>query len=179
MTTKITITEALAEIPTIEKRIEKKSEFILNYLYRQSSVRDPHEKEGGSQTLIAREKQAIADLQERLVAIRSVIQKANAENTISIGNNTRTIVDWLTWRREVAPKEQRFLQALIRKIYDMRQQAIRQGVGVTEKDPGFSPDYVVNINERELSEKIEQLENILGTLDGQLSLKNATIMLEI
>lgn len=54
-----TITEALAEIPTIEKRIEKKSEFILNYLYRQSAVRDPHEKDGGSSTLIHRELQAI------------------------------------------------------------------------------------------------------------------------
>ncbi len=52
---KLTITEALAEIPTIEKRIEKKREFILNYLYRQSSVRDPHEKDGGSTVLIVRE----------------------------------------------------------------------------------------------------------------------------
>ncbi len=177
--TLITITEALAEIPTIEKRIEKKKEFILNYLYRQSSVRDPHEKDGGSNVLIAREKQAITDLQERLITIRTVIQKANAENTITIGDQTRTIVDWLTWRREIAPKEQRFLQDLIRKINDIRQQAIRQGVGVTDKDAGFSSDYVVNINEHELAEKIEELENILGTLDGQLSLKNATIKLEL
>lgn len=177
--TEITITEALAEIPTIEKRIEKKKEFILNYLYRQSSVRDPHEKDGGSPVLIAREKQAIADLQDRLINIRSVIQKANAENTITIENQTKTIVDWLTWRREIAPKEQDFLRNLMQRINSMRQQAMKQGVSVTEKDAGFSSDYVVNINERELSEKIESLENILGILDGQLSLKNATIKIEI
>jgi len=105
----ITITEALAEIPTIEKRIEKKEEFILNYLYRQSSVRDPHEKDGGSNVLITREKQAIADLQLRLIKIRSAIQKANSENSITIGAQTKTITDWLTWRREIAPKQQRFL----------------------------------------------------------------------
>ena len=48
----ITITEALAEIPTIEKRITKKQEFITNYLFRVSSTRDPHEKDGGSAELI-------------------------------------------------------------------------------------------------------------------------------
>jgi hypothetical protein len=175
----ITITEALAEIPTIEKRIEKKKEFILNYLYRQSSVRDPHEKDGGSNVLISREKQAIKDLEERLIKIRSNIQKANSENTITIGDQTRTIVDWLTWRREIAPKEQKFLQDLINKVNQMRQQAIKQGVSVTDKDTGFSTDFVVNINERELAQNIEALETILGTLDGQLSLKNATIKLDL
>ena len=127
-----TITEALAEIPTIEKRIEKKSEFILNYLYRQSAVRDPHEKDGGSSTLIHRELQAIHDLQERIIKIRSAIQKANAENTITILKETKSIVDWLTWRREVAPEQQSFLKEMTSKINAMRQQAIRQGVGVTD-----------------------------------------------
>ena len=177
--TKITITEALAEVPTIEKRIEKKSEFILNYLCRQSSVRDPHEKEGGSSVLIAREMQAIQDLQDRLVKIRSSIQKANAENTITIGEKTRTILDWLTWRREIAPRQQEFLRARIHKINEVRVQASRLGVGVTDKDSGFSSDYLVNINERELAEEIEELETVLGTLDGQLSLKNATVLIDL
>jgi len=61
----------------------------------------------------------------------------------------------------------------------MRQQAIKQGVSVTDKDNGFSTDFVVNVNERELAENIEDLENTLGVLDGQLSLKNATIILEL
>ncbi len=176
---KLTITEALAEIPTIEKRIEKKHEFILNYLYRQSSVRDPHEKDGGSAVLITREKQAIQDLQLRLIKIRSLIQKANSENTITISEQTKSIVDWLTWRREVAPKHQRFLQDQISKINQMRQNAARQGVNVTDKDAGFSSDFVVNVNERELADQIEELENTLGVLDGQLSLKNATIFIDL
>lgn len=176
---KTTITEALAEIPTIEKRVEKKSEFIINYLFRQSSVRDPHEKDGGSKVLISRELQAINDLQDRIIKIRSAIQKANSENSITVENETKSIADWLTWRREVAPKQQQFLREMTNKITSMRQQAIRQGVSVTEKDAGFSSDYVVNINEKDLAEKIESLENILGTLDGQLSLKNATIMIDL
>jgi hypothetical protein len=41
-------------------------------------------------------------------------------------------VDWLTWRREVAPEQQRYLNEMTSKINSMRQQAIRQGVGVTD-----------------------------------------------
>jgi hypothetical protein len=62
----------------------------------------------------------------------SAIQKANAENTITILNETRLIVDWLTWRREVAPEQQRYLNEMTSKINSMRQQAIRQGVGVSD-----------------------------------------------
>jgi hypothetical protein len=62
----------------------------------------------------------------------SAIQKANAENTITILNETRPIVDWLTWHREVSPEQQRFLNEMTSKINSMRQQAIRQGVGVTD-----------------------------------------------
>jgi len=177
--TEITITEALAEIPTIEKRIVKKQKFILNYLYRKSSIRDPHEKDGGSSELIARERQAILDLQERLIKIRFVIQQANAENTITIGSQTKSIGNWLTWRREIAPKEQQFLNQIAEDLQRMRNKAMNEGVGVTDKDPGFSSDYVVNINELALSKEIEELENILGTLDGQLSLKNATIKVDL
>ena len=176
---KITITEALAEIPTIEKRISKKQEFILNYLYRQSVVRDPHDKDGGSSVLVGREQQAIKDLQNRIIAIRSAIQKANSETDITIGSETHTIVDWLTWRREVAPKQQAFFQQLNAKLNSMRQQALKQGVNVSDKDAGYSGDFVVNINERDLADKIENLETMLGTLDGQLSLKNATIVVDL
>ena len=64
---KTTITEALAEIPTIQKRIKAKQDFILGYLYRQSTTRDPHEGSGGSATLISRELQAIGDCNKDLL----------------------------------------------------------------------------------------------------------------
>ena len=176
---KITITEALAEVPTINKRIEKKQEFIRSFLYRQNAVRDPHEKEGGSATLISQEMQSIKDLQERLIAIRSAIQKANAESEITVGNETKTIGDWLTWRREIAPNMQSFLNGLAGTMKQLRQQASKQGVTITDKSETFSMDYVVNMNEKELAEKIESMENVLGILDGQLSLKNATILIDL
>ena len=176
---KITITEALAKIPTIVKRIEKKQEFVTMYLYRQSAIRDPHEKDGGSAVLIAHEMQSIKDLQDLTVSIRAAIQKANSENTITIGQDTRSIVDWLTWRREIAPSHQKFLKDISNRLNSMRQQAMQKGFGVSDKDAGFSNDFIVSINEKDLSDEIEGMEEILGTLDGQLSLKNATIQIEI
>lgn len=175
----ITITEALAEIPTLDKRIEKKQEFVIQYLYRQSAVRDPHEKDGGSAELIKREIQAIGDLQERRVKIRALIQEANQNNLIVIDGITKTITDWLTWRREIAPRQQSFLRDMSTRINAMRQSAMQRGLKVTDQDAGFSQDFVVNVNEKELAEKIESLENILGVLDGQLSLKNATITIDL
>ncbi len=177
---KITITEALAEVPTIAKRIEKKQAFVMNYLYRQASVRDPHEADGGSAKLIAQEVQGIYDLCNRLIAIRAAIQKANAENFIAIGKQTRTIQDWLTWRREVAAGRQHFLGELSKTLRTVRAAAQKQGRQVVEKDPGsFNEDVIANVNEKDLAAEIEGLEETLGVLDGQLSLKNATITIDV
>jgi hypothetical protein len=123
--------------------------------------------------------QSIKDLQDRLVDIRFQIQKVNMANDITVLDTTKSITDWLTWRREVAPNIQEFYNNLARSINSVRQQAIKQGVTMSNSDQGFSLDYIININEKELSEKIESIENILGILDGQLSLKNATIFIDL
>lgn len=176
---KTTITEALAELPTIAKRIKKKQDFVLGYLYRQGAVRDPHEKDGGSPALIAQELQAISDLSERVVAIRRAIAKANAETTITIGSTTKSIADWLTWRREIAPQRQQFYNEIFSKLSMMRNQALQKGLAVMEKDQGYSLDFVININEKGLGDESEAIIETLGVLDGQLSLKNATTLIDI
>lgn len=180
-TTKTTITEALAELKTIGKRIDKKREFIENYLYRQEALRDPLEKDGGSATAIAREFQALIDLNQRIIAIRRAIAAANANTEVTIGETTRTVADWLTWRREVAPGQQRHLRSVAHSINQMRGEAQRRGFGVLDTDhagSGKPQDFVVNINELTLAQEIERLEERLGQLDGQLSLINATTLIE-
>src|SRR5437762_2223860 len=102
----ITITEALAELKTLQKRIEKKREFVVTFLARQDGLKDPLGNDGGSFVALGRELQAIHDLDARRVLIRTNIQKINQSTPITVENVTRTIAEWLTWRKEVAPGEQ-------------------------------------------------------------------------
>ena len=176
---KLTITEALAELKTIGKRLDKKRDFVVQYLMRPEQVRDPLEKEGGTSRAIGEERQGIRDLQNRIIALRRAIQLANEANTISIAGDTRSIADWLVWRREVAPWHQQMLALLRSKIDSVRNETLRRGAAIAA--PGTDTkagDVIVNISEQELAREIERLEETLGTLDGQLSLKNATVLIE-
>lgn len=176
----MTITEALAEIKTVTKRIAAKRAFVSQYLYRLESMKDPLEKDGGSVKVIAQEFQAVKDLENRIVELRRGINQANEDNDIEISGVKKSIADWLIWRRDVAPVRKQFLGVLSQSLKNARDQAKRQGsslvsIGSTAEKPS---DIVVNMNETELMSELEKLETILGQLDGQLSLKNATVMIQ-
>lgn len=177
----IVITEALAEIKTIAKRIEKKRATIGTYLARQEGAKDPLEKDGGTPAFLKREMQAVEDLEERIVALRRAIQRANDATPITIHGATRTISNWLVWRREIAPGRARFLNSVKGGLDNLREQAIRERRNVFsgENESAKATDYVINIDEGALIREIENIEDILGTLDGRLSLANATVTLDI
>lgn len=178
----ITITEALAEIKTVGKRIEKKRAFVGGFLARQDGVRDPLEKDGGSAKVITEERQGIADLESRIIGLRRGIQRANDETAVTINGVTRTISEWLTWRRDVAPGQKAFLASIQGGLANVRNQAKQQGaamISATAITADTKPtDIVVNVDERAIGDEIEQLEDTLGQLDGQLSLKNATVLID-
>ncbi len=180
---KTTITEALAEIKTTGKRIEKKREYVRGFLFRQDGVKDPLEKTvtGGSPAAIKAERQGIADLEENLLKMRRGIQRANEETMVTVLGIERSIADWLVWRRDVAPNQQAMLSLIRQTVNQARNTARTQGVNVLAPgQTGDKPqDYVINIDEAALAKEIEDLETTLGTLDGQLSLKNATVTFEI
>lgn len=177
----LTITEALAEIKTLQKRLAKKRDFVGAYLFRQDTVKDPLENQGGSKSAILAERQSIRDLEERAVKIRSAIQQANVSTMVTIGNETRSIADWLVWRREIAPTYKEFVSRMRSALVSARQQAQRQGVAVrpVDQQTGDTNDLIVNVDEKALSEESEQIEQVLGTLDGLLSLKNATTVIDL
>lgn len=176
---KITITQALAECTTIGKRISKKQKAIIEYVGRQSGARDPLEKDGGSAQYIRTERQAMKDLQERLLSLRRAVATANENTEVAVGKEARTIADWLIWRREILPIKKQQLNELRGSINALRNEAQRRGVSVTEKETENFQDIVVNVNEKELLEEIESLDEIEGALDGTLSMHNALTKIDL
>lgn len=176
---KLTITEALAEIKTIKARIEKKRQNAMRYFARDSRMKDPLAEEGGSTEFVKRERQGIADLEERLVTIRSSIQAANLATALTIGTRTRPLADWLNWRRDVSDGAKGFLAAMTNGIVKVRQEAQKNGLQVADKESGEVPQIIVSVSERDLAGEVEAMETLLGELDGRLSLLNATTFIEV
>jgi len=174
----LTITEALSEIKLTRSKIEKKREFVLEYLTRPSSRVDPLANSGGATQMIEQQLQSVSDLQERVIALRNAINKANNENNITVNNITRTIADWLTWKRDIWPYETRFWSQVGSNISNTRSSmdydSARYKTGVTVVD-----DLIVHIDEAEMMKKVEQLQDIENRLDGLLSLRNAQITIEV
>lgn len=175
----LTITEALAEIKTIGKRIETKNAQLQGYLFRDSRMRDPMEKDGGSAEFIKREHQAVSDLQKRMVDLRLSIQKSNMTTRLAMDGQEMTVYEWLIWRREVAPGIRQHLMELWSALQTARRSAQSRGVNVVAAAAAIQggndhQELIVNINEQELAARREAIEKTLGDLDGRLSLINAT-----
>jgi hypothetical protein len=175
----ITITEALAEIKLIDHKMDKKHRFVLNHLVRSVKRVDPLEDKGGSVKVVKQEMQAIDDLGERLVSIRRAISRANQENNIEVNGLIRTIADWLTWRRDVYPRESAHYNNLAKKIVNERQAFGGLGQKYQAAQEITGEDMLVHLDEKDLIDNIESLEETNDRLDGLLSLKNAQIMVEV
>jgi hypothetical protein len=174
-----TITEALAELRTIEKRIAKKSKVIEGNIARPEWVKDPFEGAGGTASYIEREDQAIRDLETRWIQIRTAISKANAENSINILERRMMISQWLCWRREIADGTLRRLKRYHANITESRKSAEGKTVRLQPDQEETQVQINVFMDEPELIRQIEEIETILSELDGQLSLKNAQIEIDI
>lgn len=177
---KMTITEALSEVNLIKKKIEKKISLVTGNLMRATHLKDPFESQGGSIAANKAEVQAVGDLNVRLIKVRSAIAKANLENKITIGDATRSIHDWLVWKREVSEGEQKFYTEVHTRTKAQIDQIAKQpSIYKDEEGKTHLVEFVPNVEYPEFLKKAEVLGDTLEKLDGQLSLKNATIVVEI
>lgn len=171
--TATTITEALAEIKTIGKRLEQKRAFIIPNVGRPSVVTDSLAKEGGSEKRVAEEVQAHGDLVARIEAIRVLIQAANQKNTLTLEGMTKSVAGWLAWRKECAPQLKLLLQQMAQTLRSARDQ-IR-----AKSTPEAPVSIIAHFSEDEIGKRLETIEKVLGTLDGKLSLFNATTTIDV
>ena len=185
---KLTITEALQEIKTIGKRLDKKRKSVVPYLIRDSRARDPLAKDGGSEAFVKSERQSIHDLEERVIAIRTAIQRSNLDSQLQLGEQKRSVAEWLTWRREISGNQVSFLKEITNGLTRVRDETTKKGgkfiaaqaVAVNDSyTPDGPPEFVVNVDERALLSETDSLEQMLGDLDGKLSLFNATTVIDV
>jgi hypothetical protein len=175
----LTIAEALAEVQTIRRRIDQKQQLVAAYLLREPQYRDPLRAEGGSETVLARELASVRALHERTVLLRRLIQQAYERTTVTFGDQTRSLADWQTWRREVSARRAGFLKALATRIRRARLQAARHARNPVTEPGGKAVDVVVHVNEQDMSRQAEELTEVLGHLNGQMALKNATLTIDV
>ncbi len=181
MKTSITITEALQELKTIDKRIVAARDFVMSYGVRQGSTIDPLDLEGGSHKAVPAKLDSIRDLLERKVVLRSAINAKNALTTVTVAGQSRTVADWIIWRREAFKQELDAWTALQRKVLEARTQCA--GKAITLREDGNQPTKVNEascfIPEGTIAKRISQLQEIESVLDGKLSVVNATTTIEI
>lgn len=177
---KMSITEALAEIKLIDKKIDKKNGTIEAHLYRFEHIKDPFEaEEGGSAGMVAREFQSIGDHYARLVRIRAAIAKANLETALTVEGETRSIYAWLVWKREVFLRAKNTYERAISSV--LAQMKTTSERPMTHKNDAGEQILVrttYHVKTKELGLVVEKMLTISERLDGLLSLKNATIQIE-
>lgn len=171
-TRKMTITEAMAELKLIDKKIQKKSDFILSNISSSDIV--PDSLEGKGKERIKSEFKSISDLNKEYINIKKAINIANSENNVTINNNTMTIQEWLNWKAYVYEREISLLNntiSLLNKKTEPR---------AYKDEDGNSKFEVItyNVDDEYISKEIETIMDSYERLDGQLSLKNATIVIE-
>lgn len=174
-TQRMTVTEALARIKLIDSKVESKQKFVRQYAARPEVTVDPLESEGGSRSRVQAELQAISDLLDQRLRIRTEIARVNAECLLDIQDVPMTVAEWLVWRREIYQRERQIPAQLLVQLKNYRQQV----QGWTKENPEADVRLVLNVDEDELHRRIEKLDEIYNELDGRLTLHNSTVFVEI
>lgn len=177
---KMTITEALSEVNLVKKKLEHKKKTVGAMVLKPEHVKDPYEAQGGTPKYLNAEFQAIEDLQTRLIKLRGAISQANIDNNITLGEQTMSIHDWLTWKREISKDETSFINQIVSGVNDhMKKAATQPSVYDDAEGKKKLVVWIPQIDLPSFVKKQERLSDLFENLDGQLSLKNATITIAI
>ena len=176
----MTITEALAEIKLISNKLEKKRQFVLQNTMKVKQAPDSMAADGGIKQVIQSELQSIADLEDRLCGLRWAIMRTNTTEIIEIMGKVRTLYEWLVWRKEVSNNQKYFYK----QIYDVTKNemdSLAKAPRLYKPNDDSTPTLVEiepNLDYMSYAAKAATVGEILDKLDGILSLKNATLLVD-
>jgi hypothetical protein len=178
---RMTVTELFAEIKLTREKVLKKNSSILKYAAVAGKLRDPLERQGGSEAFIKAETQAVRDLQARLVRMLTAMHKSNMKVQCTIEGETKSVYEWLVWRKEIFPALSGHYGNLLMGAQTIRANEQRSSAMANSKSQdGTAPEVVVQVffDEKQTMAEAEKLTAIYQKLDGQLSLLNATTVVE-
>jgi hypothetical protein len=176
---KLTITEALSELNLIKKKVDNKRKVVAGSLLKAKHEKDAYESVGGIKQFITNELQSIDDLDSRYLKIKGSIAKANIDNSITVNGFTKTIHDWLNWKRDLSDIQKKFVFNLYSFPKGELERLSKQPqVYKDEKQEARLVEFESNIDYPSFLKKSEELNDTFDRLDGQLSLKNATIVID-
>ena len=176
------ITEAMSEIKLFVKKISSQRDFILRNLTREEWRKDPFEKDHTTQEAQVKAAiQSISDLEKNIVSYRYAITIANMKERISLEGMDMTVAEWLIWRREVLPLRKQLLENLANQMANTgrEQQGSKRSYSGKDAEILQPTNYIVNVSDKWLREETEKLETIEQRLDGQLSMINANVEVEL
>lgn len=176
----MTITEGLAEIKLINDKIAKKQTFVLDNLARYNHTPDPLAAKGGSTVALSAEVQSIADLETRLMKIRVAIMLANLTNFAECNGQNLSLYEWLVWKREVAKQRSRLYEYIYSKTKEKMDRHNMQPQWLKNEDgQNALVELLPSLPYMEYATAFSEVNETLNKLDGVLSLKNATVLIEL
>jgi hypothetical protein len=161
----LSITEARHEIKILRMIIEASRAFITKHLFRPANEDDPLAEEGGEEVAVKQQLGTVAAMEDQIITLRRAVVTACNKTELSVGDQTNSIAGWEFWRREIAPK----------RLAHAREMASRlQG-----PSNALGDGIVFNISEEYAVDLMNELEQRLCLLDGQLAVANATTFIEV
>jgi hypothetical protein len=166
------LAEALTSIKTDKKKWETDKNFVMANVVRDDRLKDSLEAQGGTKTVLQRTLQSMEDHETQIVAKLYAIQGANREVKLTIGSKTKSVGEWIIWRREVAPMREKRFNELLSRIEQSKQMV--NNPRYVAAAPGQDLKVLVEIDEKKLLDTMKEHQDIMGAIDSKLSVLNAT-----
>lgn len=168
------IIEALKNLKTIQKRIEKNCAEITNYCAYLSNETPAFETEEKQLAEVASRIQANMDLESEYLRLKKAIETTNLNVKVVIGAFTYTITELISIKRVIGKYHTMTYAAL-----DSRQASARLNVVYQRGiDPANPPKIISLYKEEDKNKNLREWEDFLSQIDGKLEVLNAETELQ-
>ncbi len=168
------IIEALKNLKTIQKRMEKNCQEITQYCAYVSTETPAFETEDKQRSEVATRIQANMDLEAEYLRLKKAIETTNLNVKITIGVRTYTITELISIKRVMGKYHTMTYAALNPQVVMNRlNEVFRKGID------GTNPARVIVLyKEEDKNKNLRDWEDFMSQIDGKLEVLNAETELQ-